>query len=80
MLVQLILTNNAICRKTSSSDHCRSIKSLFSTYINYRGKAAITRQVSTAAWQIINLSGTYQFASNRKLSDLQELTRPITEN
>ena len=43
-------------------------------------KAAITRQVSPVAWQNINLSGTYQFASNRKLPDLQEITRPIVEN
>ena len=33
-----------------------------------------------AKWQNINLSGTYQFASNRKLPDLQEITRPIVEN
>ncbi|HDY2287955.1 TPA: Tn3 family transposase, partial [Escherichia coli] len=43
-------------------------------------KAAITRQVSPVAWLNINLSGTYQFASNRKLPDLQEITRPIVEN
>ena len=43
-------------------------------------KAAITRQVSPVAWQNINLSGTYQFASNRKLPDLQEITRPIVGN
>jgi hypothetical protein len=43
-------------------------------------KATITRQVTTVAWQNINLSGTYQFASNRKLPDLEEITRPIVEN
>jgi hypothetical protein len=37
-------------------------------------KAAITRQVSPVAWQNINLSGAYQFASNPKLPDLQEIT------
>jgi hypothetical protein len=43
-------------------------------------KAAITRQVSPVAWQNINLSGTYQFDSNRKPPDLREITRPIVEN
>jgi transposase InsO family protein len=43
-------------------------------------KAAITRQVSPVAWRNINLSGTYQFASNRKLPDLQGITRPIVQN
>ncbi len=43
-------------------------------------KAAITRRVSPVAWQNINLSGTYQFASTQKLPDLHEITRPIVES
>jgi TnpA family transposase len=43
-------------------------------------KAAITRQVSPVAWQNINMSGTYQFANDHELPDLQEITKPIVDN
>ena len=43
-------------------------------------KAAITRQVSPVAWQNINMSGTYQFANDHALPDLQEITKLIVDN
>jgi hypothetical protein len=43
-------------------------------------KAAITRQVSPAAWHNINMSGTYQFANDHELPDLQPITKPIVDN
>ena len=43
-------------------------------------KAAITRQVSPVAWQNINLNGTYNFTSTKKLPDLYELTRSIVQS
>ncbi len=45
-------------------------------------KAAITRQVSPVAWQnvLICQPHTLSSLSNRKLPDLQEITRPIVEN
>ncbi|GAC28884.1 DUF4158 domain-containing protein [Brumicola pallidula] len=43
-------------------------------------KAAITRQVSPAAWQNINMSGTYQFANDHELPDLQPIAKPIVDN
>ncbi len=43
-------------------------------------KAAITRQVFPVAWRNINMSGTYQFANDHELSDLQEITKRIVDN
>ncbi|MGK0250133.1 MAG: hypothetical protein ACI910_002902 [Oleispira sp.] len=43
-------------------------------------KAAITRQVSLVVWQNINLNGTYNFTSTKKLPDLYELMRSIVQS
>jgi TnpA family transposase len=43
-------------------------------------KTTIIKQVSPVAWENMNLSGSYSFASTGKLLDMQELTKPIVDD